>query len=96
MPPSNVVHLVTATFLMTAFGRPFTVAGFGNWFRKCCNEAGLPVIYLLHGANADESQWADVGVAEAAAEGRVTGTLPPVILVVPRRLDDSGQPRPDG
>jgi integrase len=30
------------TFLVTSFGRPFTVAGFGNWFRDRCNEAGLP------------------------------------------------------
>lgn len=27
--------------LKTAQGRPFTPAGFGNWFRKRCNEAGL-------------------------------------------------------
>ena len=30
------------TFLVTAHGKPFTVAGFGNWFRDRCNEAGLP------------------------------------------------------
>ena len=30
------------TFLTTAFGKPFTAAGFGNWFRDRCNEAGLP------------------------------------------------------
>jgi integrase len=30
------------TFLVTEFGRPFTAAGFGNWFRKQCDEAGLP------------------------------------------------------
>jgi integrase len=30
------------TFLATAFGKPFTAAGFGNWFRDRCNEAGLP------------------------------------------------------
>jgi integrase len=30
------------TFLLTSRGRPFTVAGFGNWFRDRCNEAGLP------------------------------------------------------
>lgn len=30
------------TFLVTEFGRPFAVAGFGNWFRERCNEAGLP------------------------------------------------------
>jgi integrase len=30
------------TFLVTAAGRPFTPAGFTNWFRDRCNEAGLP------------------------------------------------------
>ena len=30
------------TFLMTQFGKPFTAAGFGNWFRERCNEASLP------------------------------------------------------
>jgi integrase len=30
------------TFLMTEHGAAFTAAGFGNWFRDRCNEAGLP------------------------------------------------------
>jgi integrase len=30
------------TFLVTEFGRAFTAAGFGNWFRKQCDDAGLP------------------------------------------------------
>ena len=29
------------TFLVTAYGKPFTPAGFGNKFRQWCNEAGL-------------------------------------------------------
>lgn len=29
------------TFLTTTYGKPFTAAGFGNWFRERCNEAGL-------------------------------------------------------
>mgnify|MGYP002623250540 FL=1 len=29
------------TFLTTAYGKPFTVAGFGNWFRDACDGAGL-------------------------------------------------------
>jgi integrase len=29
------------TFLVTERGAPFTSAGFGNWFRDICNEAGL-------------------------------------------------------
>jgi integrase len=35
---SVVGHL---TFLVTAFGRPFSAAGIGNWFRERCDEAGL-------------------------------------------------------
>ncbi len=30
------------TFLVTAYGKPFTPAGFGNKFRQWCNEAALP------------------------------------------------------
>ena len=30
------------TFLVTEYGKPFSPAGFGNWFRDRCNEAGLP------------------------------------------------------
>jgi len=30
------------TLLTTSFGKTFTAAGFGNWFRERCNEAQLP------------------------------------------------------
>jgi integrase len=30
------------TFLITQFGKPFTANGFGGWFRRRCDEAGLP------------------------------------------------------
>ena len=30
------------TFLVTEYGKPFTPAGFGNWFRRRCDEVGLP------------------------------------------------------
>jgi hypothetical protein len=36
-PPAQ--HL---TLLTTQTGKPFSAAGFGNWFRDRCNEAGLP------------------------------------------------------
>jgi integrase len=29
------------TFLVTQFGKPFTTNGFGGWFRRRCDEAGL-------------------------------------------------------
>ncbi|MDI1265577.1 MAG: tyrosine-type recombinase/integrase, partial [bacterium] len=31
-----------AAYITTKFGKPFSVAGFGNKFREWCNEAGLP------------------------------------------------------
>jgi integrase len=37
------------TFLMTEQGKPFTAAGFGNWFRDRCNEAGLAERCSAHG-----------------------------------------------
>ena len=32
----------TMTFLLTGEGKPFTPAGFTNWFRDCCEAAGVP------------------------------------------------------
>ena len=37
------------TYLTTEYGRAFSAAGFGNWFRDRCNEAGLPNGYASHG-----------------------------------------------
>jgi integrase len=37
------------TFLVTAYEQPFTPAGFGNWFRERCDEAGLPKHCAAHG-----------------------------------------------
>lgn len=44
MPASD--HL---TFLVTAQGKPFTAAGFGNHFRDLCDAAGLPKQCTSHG-----------------------------------------------
>jgi hypothetical protein len=38
LQPLSERHL---TFLVTEQGKPFTAAGFGNWFRDRCDEAGL-------------------------------------------------------
>ena len=35
--------------MMSAHGKPFTAAGFGNWFRSVCNQAGLPKVCAAHG-----------------------------------------------
>jgi integrase len=37
------------TYLVTAFGKPFTSNGFGNRFRKWCDDARLPPECSAHG-----------------------------------------------
>lgn len=37
------------TFLQTAYGKPFSVAGFGNWFGEKAQEAGCPDGCTAHG-----------------------------------------------
>jgi integrase len=37
------------TLLVTSTGKPFTAAGFTNWFREMCKEAGLPKGTSAHG-----------------------------------------------
>jgi len=37
------------TFLITEYGKAFTAAGFGQWFRARCDEAGIGKRYAAHG-----------------------------------------------
>ena len=52
------------TFLVTEWGKPFSVDGFGNWFRKQCEIAGLPDECRAHGLRK--------AVARRAAELQAT------------------------
>ena len=63
MLPSD--HL---TFLVTAQGRPFSAAGFGNWFREVCDQAGLPKRCTSHGLRK-------ASVTRAADRGATTTQL---------------------
>lgn len=52
------------TLLVTDYGKPFTVAGFGNWFKDKCRAAGLPQC-TLHGIRkALARRVADVGASQ--------------------------------
>jgi integrase len=57
------------TFLVTEFGAPFAAAGFGNWFRDRCNEAGLRHCSFHGLRKAAATRLIDAGcdVVEAAA-----------------------------
>jgi integrase len=52
------------TFLQTEYGKPFTAAGFGNWFRDRCDEAGLQG-YSAHGLRKGlQALGADAGLTD--------------------------------
>jgi integrase len=52
------------TFLVTEFGQGFTANGFGNWFRKRCNEADLDHCSAHGLRKAAASRLADKGASE--------------------------------
>jgi integrase len=67
------------TFLTTSFGQPFkTAASFGNWFRQCCDEAGLSGGLSAHGlCKATARRLAELGCSThqiAAITGHATLT----------------------
>jgi integrase len=58
LQPQEERHL---TFLVTEQGKPFSAAGFGNWYRDRCDEAGLPLC-AAHGLrSAAATRLADNG-----------------------------------
>jgi integrase len=52
------------TFLVTEFGKPFVAAGFGNWIRRKCDEAGLPQCSAHGLRKLAATRLADVGCSE--------------------------------
>jgi integrase len=63
---------VDLTFLVTAFGKPFTAAGFGNWFRDQCDTAGLPHCSAHGLRKAAARRLAEAGATEHMI-GAITG-----------------------
>jgi integrase len=52
------------TFLTTEFGKSFSANGFGNWFRKRCDEAGLPHCSAHGLRKAAAARLAELGAPE--------------------------------
>ncbi len=53
-----------STFLTTELGRPFTAAGFGNAFRRWCDDAGLKECSAHGLRKAAAAQLAELGATE--------------------------------
>jgi integrase len=60
------------TFLVTHFGKPYTAAGFGNWFRELCDEAGCFDISAHGGRKATARRLAEIGCS-ASQIASITG-----------------------
>jgi integrase len=52
------------TFLVTQHGAPFSAAGFGNWFRRACDAAGLSGCSAHGLRHAAGRRLADAGCSE--------------------------------
>ena len=77
------------TFLVTEYGKPFTAAGFGNWFRDRCNEADLPQC-TAHGLRK-------MGATRAAENGATEHQLMAIFdWKTPGQARTSIQRRPGG
>ena len=60
----DLVPATQLTFLVTGFGKPFTAAGFGNWMRDKCDQAGLKG-YSAHGLRkALQTMGAELGLSD--------------------------------
>jgi enterochelin esterase-like enzyme len=46
-------------------------------------EAHFPTLYLLHGLQATDAQWDDLGADDVAARLIASGEIPPLIIVMP-------------
>lgn len=67
MPVAGIGH-----FIVTEFGKPFTVPGLGNKFREWCDQAGLPQCSMHGLRKAQSRRLAEAGATDA--QGRaVTG-----------------------
>lgn len=65
------------TFLVTHFGKPYTAAGFGNWFRELCDDAECFDISAHGGRKATARRLAEIGCSAsqiAAITGHATLT----------------------
>lgn len=65
---------------------------FRVYLPPCYAITGLryPVLYMLHGMQGtvmNDDQWDRLGLDEAATEGFLNGTLPPMIIVMPNGID---------
>ena len=78
-PPASQIISISVPSTTYPHPVPATV-----YLPACYNQAAgpLPVIYLLHGGNSDDSQWPDLNV-QAEADALIAGGAAPFLVVMP-------------
>ena len=72
------------TYLVTESGKPFTVAGFGNRFRKWCDEAGLPHCSAHGLRKAGSARLAELGACDREIMAIPGHQLRRKLIAIPR------------
>src|ERR1700687_962956 len=80
-PCSVSGHIVTVAVPSRTYGKPVNTS---VYLPRCYERlpGKLPVIYLLHGALSDETQWPDLRV-QPEADGLIAGGVAPFVVVMP-------------
>ena len=78
-PPAS--QIISVTLPSTTYPHPIPAT---VYLPACYNQATapLPVIYLLHGGNSDQTQWPDLNV-QADADALIAGGAAPFVVVMP-------------
>jgi enterochelin esterase-like enzyme len=79
--PAPTSQIMLTSVPSAVYGKNVAVS---VYLPACYDAAGgmLPVIYMLHGGNADETQWPDLRV-QPEADGLIAGGAAPFVVVMP-------------
>jgi integrase len=75
------------TFLVTNFGKPYTAAGFGNWFRDLAREAGCPGLSPHGLRKATAVRLAELGCGDKEIASVLGHTSAAVVSIYTRAAD---------
>jgi enterochelin esterase-like enzyme len=81
-PPCTAGQIVQTHVSSTVYETPIAVSLYLPACYTADRSINYPVIYLLHGGNADETQWPDLNV-QIDSDALIAGGQPPFLVVMP-------------
>ncbi|MGK2908794.1 MAG: tyrosine-type recombinase/integrase [Sphingobium sp.] len=86
MPPQPA----DGPLLLTEYGKPFTSAGFGNWFRDQCDDAGLPQCSAHGLRKANMRRMANLGMGNQSMKSVSGHSRDDEVALYTRAADQEG------